>query len=106
LPSTAGAVTEIGVGLIEALGITDRERALLFYRALVWTVTGFTLVEHGAETSIHHTRVPGTARYEVRIRPDASADDAGPPTSVVDVDELFATVVDNFVAGLESAARG
>jgi AcrR family transcriptional regulator len=105
LPSTAGEVTEIGVGLIRSLGITDREHALRHYRALVWTVTGFSLVEHGAETSIHHTRVPGTARYEVRIVPAPGTPiDDQPPASVVDVDDLFATVVDLFVAGLEVAA--
>src|SRR5262249_53001597 len=56
-PSTAGDITDAGVDLIRALGIDDREAALRHYRALVWTVTGFSLVEHGAETSIHHTRV-------------------------------------------------
>ena len=107
LPSTAGEVTDIGVSLICALGIVDREHAYRHYRALVWTVTGFSLVEHGAETSIHHTRVPGTARYEVRILPalGAPVDDGGRPATVVDVDELFATVVELFVAGLQAAAK-
>jgi TetR/AcrR family transcriptional regulator, tetracycline repressor protein len=106
LPSTAGEVTEIGVGLIRAFGITDREAALRHYRALVWAVTGFSLVEHGAETSIHHTRVSGTARYEVRIlpAPGAAASDEHRPSMVVDVDELFATVVEHFVAGLTAAS--
>ena len=107
LPSTAGDVTESGVGLIRALGIADREEALRYYRALVWTVTGFTLVEHGAETSIHHTRVPGSAVYNVRIRPglEEEPDDESVTTSVVDVDVLFATVVDVFVTGLEAAVQ-
>ena len=105
LPSTAGEVTETGVELIRALGIADREDAFRHYRALVWTVTGFSLVEHGAETSIHHTRVPGTARYEVRIlRAPGVAVDHDSPMSVVDVDELFSTVVELFVAGLEAVA--
>ena len=107
LPSTAGAVTEVGVALIRALGIDDPEDALRYYRALVWTVTGFSLVEHGAETSVHHTRVPGSAIYEVRIRPGLSdqPDDDSSTTTVVDVDVLFTTVVDVFVTGLEAAVQ-
>jgi len=105
-PTTAGDVTEVGVGLIRALGIADPEAALHHYRALVWTVTGFALVEHGAETSIHHTRVPGTPVYEVRLRPGlgGAPDDDTRPATVVNVDLLFATVVEVFVAGLEAAA--
>jgi AcrR family transcriptional regulator len=107
LPSTAGTVTEVGVGLIRSLGIDDEEDALHYYRALVWTVTGFSLVEHGAETSVHHTRVPGSAMYEVRIRPGLSdqPDDEPSTTKVVDVDVLFATVVDVFVTGLQAAVQ-
>jgi AcrR family transcriptional regulator len=106
LPSTAGEVTDAGVGLIRALGIVDQDDALHHYRALVWTVTGFSLMEHGAETSIHHTRVPGTPIYEVRLRPAVGAqpDDAIHPATVVNVDVLFETVVDVFVAGLQAAA--
>ena len=105
-PTTAGDVTEVGVGLIRALGIADPDAALQHYRALVWTVTGFSLVEHGAETSIHHTRVPGTPVYEVRLRPGlgGAPDDDTRPATVVNVDVLFATVVEVFVAGLEAAA--
>lgn len=105
-PSTAGEVTEVGINLISALGIADRESALRHYRALVWTVTGFSLMEHGAETSIHHTRVPGTPIYEVRLRPGVGAqpEDATQPATVVNIDSLFATVVDVFVDGLNAAA--
>jgi AcrR family transcriptional regulator len=107
LPSTAGEVTDAGVALIRALGIADSERALHHYRALVWTVTGFSLVEHGAETSVHHRRVPGTQIYEVQLLPgpaDQPPDPIGPAT-VVNVDVLFETVIDVFVAGLQVAAE-
>jgi len=106
LPSTAGEVSDLGVSLICDLGIADREDALRHYRALVWTVTGFSLMEHGAETSVHHTRVPGTPIYEVRLRPGLGVkpDDDSQPATVVNVDVLFETVVDVFVAGLQAAA--
>jgi AcrR family transcriptional regulator len=106
VPSTAGEVTDIGVGLIRALGIADQEDALRHYRVLVWTVTGFSLVEHGAETSIHHTRVPGTPVYEVRLRAGLEGQPDNEPERVatVNVDVLFETFVDVFVAGLQAAA--
>jgi len=106
VPSTAGAVTEVGVVLIRALGLTDPQLALQYYRALVWTVTGFSLVEHGAESSIHHTRVPGMPIYEVRLRAgrEVPPDDSTEPPAVVNVDVLFETVVDLFIAGLRAAA--
>jgi AcrR family transcriptional regulator len=105
LPTTAGEVTATGVELIQALGITDRETALRHYRALVWTVTGFSLVEHGAELSIHHTRVPGTSLYEVRLLAERGVPaDGRRAAAIVDVEALFETAVNLFVAGLQNAA--
>jgi AcrR family transcriptional regulator len=110
-PPMAGALTELGIESIQSLGIEDRADALRHYRALVWTVTGFALVEHGATMSVHHRPVPAeSTTYEVRLRGGrGTADGAGEavPMPLLNVDELFATVADVFVSGLqhEAAAR-
>jgi hypothetical protein len=103
MPSTAGHVVDLGVRTMQALGFDDPEIALDHYRALMWTVMGFALLEHGAHSSIHHTPLDEST-YEVRLR--AAADDDGASTSHrVNVDELFANLVDVFVEGLKRVAK-
>jgi AcrR family transcriptional regulator len=107
LPPMAGEITEQGIAVMQAMGFSTRTEALRRFRALVWTVVGFAQIEHGAQSSVHHTRVMGEhSVYEVRIR--SGEDDADTPEvagEVVDVDALFDDVVEIFVAGLESALR-
>jgi AcrR family transcriptional regulator len=101
-PTMAGEVTETGVKILQAMGFTDRSTALDQFRALLWTVVGFAAIEHGARDSIHHTRLDDQhVVYAVRIKTgdDAQGSNASPP-DVVDVDQLFANVVEIFVAGL------
>jgi AcrR family transcriptional regulator len=105
-PPMAGEVTDTGVELIRALGITDPDEALKHYRALVWTVTGFALVEHGAHASVHHRLVdPASSTYEVRLRSDAGEPlDGSGFGGLLSVDELFEAVINVFVSGLEVVA--
>jgi AcrR family transcriptional regulator len=105
LPTMAGEITEHGIAVMQAVGFTQRAEALRRFRALLWTVVGFAQIEHGAERSVHHTRVSGDehAVYEVRIRSGGDDDPGGERGEVVDIDSLFDDVVDIFIAGLESA---
>jgi AcrR family transcriptional regulator len=103
-PSMAGDVTRCGVDVLQSMGFTDHASALDQFRALLWTVVGFAGIEHGARDSVHHTRIEGEhVVYAVRI--DSGDDvpaDPGDVPDVVDVDELFANVVEIFVSGLEA----
>jgi AcrR family transcriptional regulator len=99
MPSTAGHIVDLGVRTMQAVGFGDPRVALGHYRALMWTVMGFAILEHGAHSSIHHTPLDAST-YEVRLR--AAADDDGAAISHrFNVDELFADVVNVFVEGLQ-----
>jgi AcrR family transcriptional regulator len=103
MPSTAGHIVDLGIRTMQAVGFRDPEDALGHYRALMWTVMGFAILEHGAHSSIHHTPLDAST-YEVRLR--AAADDNGATISHrFNVDELFEDVVNVFVEGLKRVAR-
>jgi AcrR family transcriptional regulator len=102
MPSTAGHIVELGVRTMRAVGFDNPEIALGQYRALMWTVMGFAILEHGAHSSIHHTPLDAST-YEVRLR--TAADDEGAEISHrVNIDELFADLVEVFVEGLQRVA--
>jgi hypothetical protein len=100
----AGDVTRRGVDVLQSMGFADRASALAQFRALLWTVVGFAGIEHGARDSVHHTRIEGEhVVYAVKI--DIGDDVPAVPgdrPDVVDVDELFANLVEIFVSGLEA----
>ncbi len=98
-PSPSGAVSDVGIDLMRALGFTGDE-ALHRYRVVVWSVFGFAMMERGVETSVHHTPVGDRpSSYRVHV-----LDDEGHDLGVLDVEALFTTVVDVVVAGLVAAA--
>jgi AcrR family transcriptional regulator len=104
LPTMAGDITERGIAVMQAMGFTPRAEALRRFRALLWTVLGFAQIEHGAQRSVHHTRVGDEHTvYEVRIRSGEDDEPGRERGEVVDIDSLFDDVVDIFVAGLDAA---
>jgi len=102
-PSAAGAVSQEGLRLVEAMGIAADD-ALDVYRSLSWTVTGFVLVEQMLTRSVHHQRVSDT-RWVLAIE-DLHGDDAGvgTPPSEFDTDAVFATTLALALDGVERRA--
>jgi AcrR family transcriptional regulator len=105
-PSEAGRVSEFGIALLESMGF-DEEEALLHYRAALWTVLGFSHVEQAATKSVHHFPVDAERGiYEVRLsHPTSAGEDVPVKVSILDVNELFDTVVDLFLRGLTAKKR-
>jgi AcrR family transcriptional regulator len=100
-PSAAGAVSQEGLRLVEAMGIAP-DHALEVYRSLSWTVTGFVFMEQMLTRSAHHQRV-GDTRWVLAID-DAAVDT---PPSEFDTDALFATTLGLALDGVEQrATRG
>jgi AcrR family transcriptional regulator len=105
-PPEAGQVREAGIDLLRRMGFEEDE-ALLHYRALLWTVLGFSYVEQGVARSVHHFPVDvDRGLYEVRLSNPAK-EDRGLPARVtlLDVNQLFDTVVDLFLRGLTAKRR-
>jgi len=94
-PSAAGAVSQEGLRLVEAMGIGEAD-ALDVYRSLSWTVTGFVFMEQSLAHSVHHQRV-GDTRWVLAID-DAPVDT---PPSEFDTDALFTTTLGLDLDGVE-----
>jgi AcrR family transcriptional regulator len=102
---SGGQPTAIALDLIRALGVKDRVVATRWLRAMAWTTLGFTIVQHRLARSVHHTLVdPVSLIYDVRVF--AAADGASLDRGRLDVDELFESVIDAFVTGMASRAKG
>jgi TetR/AcrR family tetracycline transcriptional repressor len=98
-PSAHGEVTRAGVELIEALGVASTV-SLERYRALVWSVNGFVILEQRLHSSAHHRLVePGGTRWVVSIE---DGDDVS--TGELDTDALFDETVELLLRGLEAEA--
>jgi TetR/AcrR family transcriptional regulator, tetracycline repressor protein len=93
-PSAAGAVSQEGLRLVEAMGV-PADDALEIYRSLSWTVTGFVLMEQMLTRSVHHQRVSDT-RWVLAID-----EPHGAPPSEFDTDALFATTLGLALDGVE-----
>jgi AcrR family transcriptional regulator len=101
-PSAHGEVTTQGLALVEALGVSPAV-SLDRYRALVWSVNGFVILEQRLHSSSHHRLLePGGTRWAMSI--DGSPD---PVSSEFDTDELFQQTIDLLLAGIAAeVARG
>jgi AcrR family transcriptional regulator len=97
-PSAAGAVSQEGLRLVQAMGVSPTD-ALDCYRSLSWTVTGFVFMEQSLVNSVHHQRVSDT-RWVLTI--DA---DPGSTSSEFDTDALFTTTLSLALDGLERQVR-
>jgi AcrR family transcriptional regulator len=97
-PSAAGAVSQDGLRLVQAMGVSPTD-ALGCYRSLSWTVTGFVFMEQSLVNSVHHQRVSDT-RWVLAI--DA---DPGSTSSEFDTDALFTTTLSLALDGLEHQVR-
>lgn len=97
-PSAAGAVSQEGLRLVEAMGLSAAD-ALDCYRSLSWTVTGFVFMEQALAHSVHHHRA-GDTRW-VLVIDDPITDT---PPSEFDTDALFATTLALALDGIEQRA--
>jgi AcrR family transcriptional regulator len=94
-PSAGGDVTTAGVRLLEELGVPPAV-ALDRYRALVWSVNGFVILEQRLHSSAHHHLIePGGTRWTVSID-----DGEGVSTGELDTDALFQQTVGLLLRGL------
>jgi TetR/AcrR family transcriptional regulator, tetracycline repressor protein len=94
-PTAGGDVVRAGVALVETLGVPDAD-SLDRYRALVWSVNGFVILEQRLHASKHHRLTePGGRRWLVQID---DGDDAA--ASEFDTDVLFQQTIDLLLDGL------
>jgi TetR/AcrR family tetracycline transcriptional repressor len=94
-PSAHGEVTRQGLALVEALGVPSTA-SLDRYRALVWSVNGFVILEQRLHSSAHHRLVePGGTRWSVSIEGEAGAGGGE-----LDTEELFRQTIDLLLAGI------
>ncbi|MFN8025129.1 MAG: TetR/AcrR family transcriptional regulator [Acidimicrobiia bacterium] len=100
-PSAAGAVSQEGLRLVEAMGVSPAD-ALELYRSLSWTVTGFVYMEQALVHSVHHHRVSDT-RWVLDI--SDGEDDTGASPSEFDTDALFTTTLGLALDGVEQRVR-
>jgi hypothetical protein len=111
-PEAVSRIASGAIALIRSSGL-GWDDSFLYCRIMIWRIVGFASMEHTLRTaSALHRPEPASARdaSSARFRlevpwPDDIPPDARHASTLVDLDLMFATDTDMFIAGVDRASH-
>lgn len=111
-PEVVSRVASGAIALIRSSGL-GWDDAFLYCRLMIWRIVGFAGMEHTLRvaSAIHRPEKEGgrgasAARFRVTVPwPDALPPEAREASALVDLDRMFATDIELFIAGVDRARQ-